>query len=137
MSTGYGYTMWCTDQIRSGRRASGIRAAQQAQFRRLTTARGTLQGGEEEAAYGFDVAGYVGAVGTDIALRALPSQVQNELLKDDRVATVVVLATISTTPAGEVSIVLDITSTLADSGEEFSLTLQVTAVTVTILGGVT
>lgn len=136
MSAGYGRAMWCTDQIRSGRYASGWRVVAQAYYRRLTTPRGTLRGGEEEGAYGFDVSGYVGAVGEAIAVRALPAQVAAELLKDDRGTGVSCEAFISTAANGLTSIVLTITATLADESEDFTLTLAVTDTTVTILGGI-
>lgn len=135
MATGYGSAMWCTDQIRSGRRATGWRVVAQAYYRRLTTPRGTLRGGEEEAAYGFDIAGYVGAVGDAIALRALPAQVAAELAKDDRGTSVSCDAALVTDANGMTSIVLTITATLADESGDFTLTLAVTDTTVTILGG--
>jgi hypothetical protein len=135
MATGYGRAMWCTDQIRSGRHASGWRVVAQAYYRRLTTPRGTLRGGEEESAYGFDVCGYVGAVGEAIALRALPAQVAAELAKDDRGTGVSCEAAIATDADGLTSIVLTITATLADESDDFTLTLAVTSTTVTILGG--
>ncbi len=132
---GYGRAMWCTDQIRSGRHASGWRVVAQAYYRRLTTPRGTLRGGEEESAYGFDVCGYVGAVGEAIALRALPAQVAAELAKDDRGTGVSCEAAINTDANGLTSIALTITATLADESGDFTLTLAVTDTTVTILGG--
>lgn len=136
MAVGYGTAMWCTDQIRTGRRATGWRVVAQAYYRRLITPRGTLRGGEEESAYGFDVCGYVGAVGEAIALRALPSQVEAELSKDDRGTGVNCEAAIATDANGLTSIVLAITATLADESGDFTLTLAVTDTTVTILGGI-
>lgn len=133
---GYGRAMWCTDQIRSGRYASGWRVVAQAYYRRLTTPRGTLRGGEEESAYGFDVCGFVGAVGTTVALRALPAIVAAELAKDDRGTGVSCEAATATDANGLTSIVLTITATLADESEDFTLTLAVTDTTVTILGGI-
>lgn len=135
MATGYGRTMWCTDQIRSGRRVTGWRVVAQAYYRRLITPRGTLRGGEEEAAYGFDVCGYIGAVGDAIAVRALPAQVAAELAKDDRGTGVSCEAAITTDAQGLTSIVLTITATLADESEDFTLTLAATDTSLTILGG--
>jgi hypothetical protein len=128
--------MWCTDQIRSGRYASGWRVVAQAYYRRLTTPRGTLRGGEEEDAYGFDVCGYVGAVGTAVAVRALPAQVAAELAKDDRGTGASCQATLTTDPNGLTAILLNITATLADESVDFALTLLVTDTTVTLLGGI-
>ncbi len=127
MAQGYGGGMWCTDQIRSGRRATHRQVVAHALYRRLITPRGTLRGSEQAAAYGFDVSGYVGAVGTALSLRALPDQVRAELLKDDRVSSVSVSAALSTNSAGETSIVLDIVATLADESGDFSFTLAANA----------
>lgn len=105
----------------------------QAAYRRLITPRGTLQGGDEESTYGFDVAQYVGAVGYDIALIALPGQVRGELKKDDRISEVDCVATFATAEDGTISIVLDIACTLSDGSGTFNLTLGVTDVDTTIL----
>lgn len=136
MALGYGGGMWCTDQLRSGRRATHRQVVAHALYRRLITPRGTLRGGELASAYGFDVAGYVGAVGIDLALRSLPTQVQAELLKDDRVSSVSVQATRSIDSAGLVYITLQVSAQLADESGDFTFTLVVTDLTVTILGGV-
>jgi len=135
MSTGYGLDTWCLDSLSPGRYARGATLVAQALYRRLITPRGTLRGGDEEAAYGFDVSGYCGAVGYPVALAAFPSLVRAELLEDDRVSEVTVQATQLEGEGGEISITLEIDCTLADEGETFSLTLSVTDVTTTILGG--
>ena len=136
MAQGYGGGMWCTDQIRSGRRATHKQVVAHALYRRLITPRGTLRGSEAAAAYGFDVAGYVGAVGIELAAQALPSQVRGELMKDDRVSDVSVAANIYTDPSGLASIDLEVTAVLADESGDFAFTLAVTDVTVTLLGGI-
>lgn len=136
MATGYGSSMWCTDQIRSGRRATHRQVVAHALYRRLITPRGTLRGSEQAAAYGFDVAGYIGATSEDFAARSLPDQVRAELMKDDRVSDVSVSATISTSPGGLTSIILEINAVLADESGSFAFTLAATDVTVTILGGI-
>jgi hypothetical protein len=132
----YGADIWCGDRLVPGRLSRGRSTVLLALYRRLITPRGTLRGGDEEGAYGFDVAGYVGAIGYESALAALPGLVRGELLKDDRVADIDVAATISTSTDGEVSIALVITGVLADEEEDFALTLGVSDTTVTILGGV-
>jgi hypothetical protein len=132
----YGVEAWCTDRLVTGRLARGRQVVAQAIYRRLTTPRGTLRGGEEEAAYGIDLPGYVGAVGTSVALRALPSVVRSELLKDARIVDCVVTPTIDSQPSGIVNITLQIDVTLSDEGEGFALTLGVSETSVTILGGV-
>ena len=135
MAVGYGSTMWCTDQIRSGRRATHAQAVAHALYRRLITPRGTLRRSEAAAAYGFDVSGYIGVVGDELALQSLPAQIRAELLKDDRVSDMSVTTTISTT-AGLTSIVLQVSAVLADESGDFAFTLAANAVTTTILGAV-
>ena len=132
----YGVEAWCTDALITGRLARGRQVVAQAIYRRLTTPRGTLRGGEEEAAYGIDLPGYVGAVGTATALRALPSVVRSELLKDSRIVDCVVTPTIDQQPSGAVMITLQIDVTLADEGEDFALTLSVGETSLSLLGGV-
>lgn len=136
MSTGYGLDTWCLDSLSPGRYARGATLVAQALYRRLITPRGTLRGGDDAGTYGFDVSSYLGAVGTEIALAALPGLVVGELSKDDRVSPGLTCAiTSSTDSAGEVSIQLSIDVTLADESESFTLTLLVTNVTTTIIGG--
>lgn len=127
MSTGYGVEAWCADSLVTGRLVSGWLLVGQALYRRLTTPRGALQGGDEEAAYGFDVAGYVGAVGTAVSINALPGLVRGEILKDDRVLDCTVEAAID----GE-SVIIACSVDLVDEGESFDLTLSVAGGEVTL-----
>ncbi len=136
MAVGYGSTMWCTDTIRSGRRATHRQVVAHALFRRLITPRGTLRDSEQAGAYGFDVSGYVGATSPDFAAESLPVQVRAELLKDDRVSDVAVTAFVSTTN-GLTAVVLNITAVLSDESGDFAFTVAVTDVTTTLLGAVT
>lgn len=143
MTTGYGKDTWCLDSLQPGRYATGATLVVQALYRRLITPAGTLAplddeiGGDDESNYGFDVAGYCGAVGYATTVMALPALVSDELLKDDRVdpSSLEVLATLAQGADGEDSILLQITGSLRDEGESFDLTLSVNALTVTILGG--
>lgn len=135
MSTGYGLDTWCLDRLQPGRYARGATLVAQALYRRLITPCGTLSGGDDESTYGFDIAGYVGAVGYTSALQALPALVRNQLRKDDRVADVIVSAAFDDAQNSLVGIVLDIRVILADEGETFPLTLKVSAVSVSIVGG--
>jgi len=105
----------------------------QACYRRLITPRGALRGGDEEGAYGLDVAGYAGALG-DAAALALPAAVENELLKDDRVASVRVEATRSVN-AGAETLTLTIDVVPADESEEFRLTLGIDEGVLSVIGG--
>ena len=105
----------------------------QAAYRRLTTPRGTLQGGDEESAYGLDLTEYIGAVGTVIALAALPGVVRAELLKDDRIASVDLSTAQTTDSAGGVSIEIVIDATLDDDTSTFTLTLSISDVGVSLI----
>src|SRR5688572_6315123 len=92
MATGYGIEAWCADGYVSGRFSSGPRNVALALYRRITTPRGMLGGVEdddEELNYGLDITAYIGAVGNDTAINALPGLVAGELGKDDRVRSVV------------------------------------------------
>lgn len=105
----------------------------QSLYRRFTTPRGTLRGGREESTYGFDLAGYVGAVGTDLALVSLPGLLRAEGLKDERVADLRV-TTAREDEAGATLLRVEIDVTLVD-GSRFPLTLGVDAVSVALIGG--
>lgn len=137
MSVGYGQDTWCVDSLQPGRVARGATLVAQALYRRLITPRGTLRGGDEESAYGFDVSAYVGAVGYPTALQALPGLVRGELLKDDRITTNLdVVATLEAGDGPGLQVIrLEITAELADESGDFSLTLDVTHLDVSIFGG--
>jgi hypothetical protein len=129
----YGVEIWATDHVVTGRYARGAVVVGQALFRRLITPRGTLRGGDEEAAYGLDLSAYVGAVGDAVAVAALPGLVRAELLKDDRVSDVSVTTAADTDSAGHVTITLTIDVVLAESGEALALTVAVDDLTVELL----
>lgn len=131
--TGLGRDTWCADVLRPGRLVTGQTLLAQACYRRLITPRGALRGGDEEGAYGLDVAGYAGALG-DAAALALPAAVENELLKDDRVASVRVEATRSVN-AGAETLTLTIDVVPADESEEFRLTLGIDEGVLSVIGG--
>ena len=135
MSTGFGADIWCYDGLKTGRYARGKALVAQALYRRLITPRGTLRGGPEEDAYGFDVAGYLGSVGTDTAVAALPVLIGAELRKDDRVANVSVAAPVVTTSTdGTAALRLEVSVETIDDGEDFVLTVGISAVSVEMLG---
>lgn len=135
MSVGYGEDVWCGNSLSTGRMARGRTNVALALYRRLITPRGTLQGGDEETAYGIDLTDYIGAVGTDNAIAMLPSVVAAELRKDDRVESVSAVATATQDAAGLVSISLVISVQLVDDDESFDLTIGVSSVGVELLGG--
>jgi hypothetical protein len=135
--TGYGRDTWCGDRLITGRMARGPVAVALSLYRRFRTPRGTLRGGDEAQAYGLDLAGFVGAVGYESALGALPGMVRAEALKDDRITDVDVAATIARNANGEIHIELVIVATLSDESSTFTQTLGVTGVTLDLLGIVT
>lgn len=132
--TGYGTDTWCTDTLRTGVLVRGPVLVAQALFGRLISRRGTLRGGDSESTYGFDAAGYIGAVGAPQALLALPSLVEGELKKDERVGAIFVTATEAENSDGTLSITIAIGVTLADASGAFTLTLSVNDVSASIVG---
>lgn len=80
----------CTDALKPGRLVTGKRLDAEAFYRRITTPRGTLRGGEDEANYGIDLPGLIGKIASPSHIAALPGQIKNELLKDERVIDVAV-----------------------------------------------
>ena len=124
-----GYTEIALKHLREG-----TLTADQLERIRLTTARGTLDDGDDGQVYGTDVSDFVGMVGPDNAIDALPDVVAAEILKDDRVERADVSASIARDAAGLATVTLDIDCTLRDAGGSFSLTLAVSDVTTAILG---
>lgn len=133
MSAGYGVETWCTDSLVTGRLVRGPMVVVQALYRRFITPRGTLSDGDEGSAYGLDLSGLVGHAGTEAAIRQLPAAVRAEALKDDRVLTCEVTASITTAENGEVSIEIEISGTLVNEGEAFALTLGITDAATTLI----
>lgn len=127
----FGTDTSCTTGLRSGRLISGPRLVAEACFRRLTTPRGMLRGGEDEANYGLDLEKLIGATTTKAQAAALPGQIQSELLKDERLTSVtadVVATTVGPATSYEITI-----EGQTDQGP-FSLVLAVSDVSVEILG---
>lgn len=126
MATGFGFDTSCASRLSTSRMVRGRELVAQAVYRRLTTPRGSLTWGPEHLAYGLDLKDMVGKVGVDAAARALPAQIRNELVKDDRISDVRV--TIRAVGSGvERGLEIQITVSTFDEGEDFSLTLSVTA----------
>ncbi len=134
MSTGFGADTFCMGSLKTGMLARGAALVAQAIFGRLITARGTLRGGDEESAYGFDIAGYIGAVGNARAINALPGLVRGEIMKDPRLVEAFVSATLSKEDDGSVFITIIIVATLQDEAGSFTLTLAVDEVSAEIIG---
>lgn len=132
MATNFGTDVSCVNSLRTGRLVSGPRLVAEACFRRLNTPRGTLIGGEDEQNYGLDLADLIGSVATPSAEAALPGRIQAELLKDERVASVVVNVTSTMDSAGAVTWSIDVEGDTAEG--PFSLQIGVSEVTVDLLG---
>jgi hypothetical protein len=81
----FGRDTSCTTSRRTGRFVRGARLVGEAAFRRLTTPRGMLRGGADEAEYGLDVTSLVGTVNTTSDAAALGGRVSSELTKDERI----------------------------------------------------
>jgi hypothetical protein len=130
----FGKDTYCYDRIVTGRTATGVELLAQAIYRRLTTPRGTLDDGDEGLVYGLDVSDFVGTIGTQRAVDALPGIVEAEILKDDRISSASVTASVVTDSAGLSTVTLAITAVPLDELETFTLTLSVSDVTVALLG---
>lgn len=110
---------------------SGPRLVGEAAFRRLSTPRGTLRGGEDEALYGEDLSNLVGTVQSDNDAAAVPARVKNELEKEDRIETLDVAATLEKV-GGKTTIRIAI---VAHTGSgPFTLTVRVSEFGVELVG---
>lgn len=120
-----------TDSLRTGRFASGPRLVAEAAYRRLTTRRGWLRGGEEEQFYGIDISELCGNTNPKAAAASLPARIRAELEKDERIekVDVDVLVTFEG-PAASFSIEVKV----ATREGPFTLSLLASAVTVELLG---
>jgi hypothetical protein len=129
--TNFGTDTSCTTSLLSGRMSSGVKLVAEACYRRLTTPRGMLQGGQDEQNYGLDLVRLIGQVVTPSQAAALEGQIQSELLKDERIDSVT--ATVTSTVNGAVtSWNIQIS---AQTGEgPFTLEIGVSGVTVSLLG---
>ena len=129
--TEFGRESSCTDSLKPGRFVSGVRVVAEAAYRRLTTPRGTLRGGEHEADYGLDLTEMIGSASTKATAASLPGRIKSELTKDERINAVEVQVTRSTDGPAETYII----KILGDTDEgPFDLQLLVGAVTVELLG---
>jgi len=131
MATDFGRDISCTTSLRTGRFATGARHVGEAAYRRLTTPRGMLRGGEEEQSYGLDLTELIGSTSTKSDAAALPGRIKTELEKDERIASVeATVTTVKEGPSTSFEIVIVATT---DAGP-FTLKLAVDAVSVELLG---
>lgn len=130
-SIGAGRDVSCTDSRKTGRFVTGARLVAEAAYRRVTTPRGTLRGGEEEANYGIDLADLIGSNTTALSAAMLPGQIRAELAKDERIETTDV--NVVTTVAGP-AVSFNITISCTTAAGPFVLSLLASAVSVELLG---
>lgn len=130
MASNFGRDISCTRGLRTGRFVTGPRLVAEALYRRLTTPRGTLRGGPDEANYGIDLTELVGSAATKRDAAALPGRIQAEALKDERIERVNVTVTQSVEgPSVAFAILIE-----AETSEgPFELQLLVSEVTVQLL----
>ena len=131
MATNYGRDISVTTELRTGRFAKGLRIVAEAAFRRLTTPRGMLRGGEDEADYGLDLSECIGSAATKATAASLPGRIKSELLKDERIVDVAVDIVVAVDgPSTSYTITIEAEAT------EGPFTLQILAseVTVELLG---
>lgn len=126
-----GLDTYCLDSLEPGRMATGVELVAQRCYHRLITPRGMLRGGEEEADFGMDLAGFIGSTEDSALESMLPVRVQNELLKDPTVDAVKVIAN-RTEIGGRVS--WDLTVRVQSAAGPFDLILAVDDLTVEMLG---
>jgi hypothetical protein len=127
----FGKDVSCTDSLRSGRYATGVRLVAEACYRRLITPRGTLRGGEDEASYGLDLTTLVGKSNPRAVEVSLPGKIRSELTKDERVESVdVEVLTVVDGPS--TTFVITISVTTAEG--PFTLQVSVDDVTTELLG---
>lgn len=128
----YGRDVSCTTGLRSGRLVSGGRLVGEAVFRRLTTRRGTLRGGKDEADYGMQLMDEVGR--NDAAsVASLEGRIRQEVVKDARVLDCRARVVRTEVSAGRYALSVTVNGTLK-AGPTFELVLAVSDVTVELVG---
>lgn len=127
MATSFGREMSCMSSIRPGRYVDGVRVVAEAVYRRLTTPRGVLRGGENEEYYGLDLTELVGSLTSSSEIAALPGKIENELQKDERIDSV----TVDIIPVTE-GPVITLTITVECTTAEGPFSLQVSASDVSV-----
>ncbi len=131
MATDYGRDTSCTTELVTGRLVRGARLLGEAAYRRLTTPRGMLRGGEEEADYGIDLSELIGSTSTKSAAAALPDRIRAELKKDERFESVDVRV-VETTNGVSKSFEVFVEASTAEG--PFTLAIAASDVTVELLG---
>ena len=127
----FGKDVSCLRVLRTGRLVTGVQLVAEACYRRLTTPRGMLRGGEDEANYGEDLSQLVGSTDAKTAAATLPAKISAELSKDQRVLSVAV-DVLTIVDGAETS--FEITINVGTAGGPFELQIAVSAVSVELLG---
>lgn len=128
----FGRDTSCLGELRPGRLSSGALLVAEAAYRRLTTPRGTLRGGEDEANYGIDLLDLIGSTSSESDAAALPDRIRGELSKDERIdASSIVVQVTRVVEGPRVTFIIDISAS-TDAGP-FTLKLAVNDVTVELL----
>lgn len=127
----FGRDTSCTTSLRTGRFATGPRLVAEAAYRRLTTPRGTLRGGEEEANFGIDLMERIGSVSAKSDAASLPGEIKSELKKDERIDTMTVTV-LQTKDGPDVS--FDITIDAQTAEGPFTLQVAASALSIELLG---
>lgn len=131
MATNFGKDTSCTTSLRAGRYATGAKLVAEAAYRRLTTPRGMLRGGDDEANYGLDLTEMIGSSSVALDAAALGARIKSELLKDERLLNVKV----EVVPAyGTVGAEFDITIYGETDAGPFDLQISVDEVSADLLG---
>jgi hypothetical protein len=127
----FGTDTLCLDSRKTGQYAFGGAIVGQRAYHRLTTPRGALRGGEDEANFGIDLPGEIGRAATDAHARSIEGKIRNELCKDEQIETVdVTLVRSVDGPA----VAYDITIEAKTAAGPFQLVLSVSAVSVQLVG---
>jgi hypothetical protein len=137
MTTGFGTTLYCYGPrgLQPTRAVKGRAALAASIWRRLSTPRGTLQGGKEELAFGYDLRRLLGASASNANPARLATIVESEVAKDERVAAVAATVTDVRRADASVSVQLRVDVVPADESGQFALTLDVSEVSVNLIGG--
>lgn len=128
----YGRDTSVTTGRRSGRIVSGLRLLGEAAFRRITTPRGMLRGGRDEANYGLDVCELLGSVDGEAGVKAMAGRIELELRKDQRFLRVDVSVAIVEGDSADIEAEIDV-AIVAAAGP-FTLKLRVDEVTAEMVG---
>lgn len=131
MATNFGKDTSCTTSLTPGRYVTGAKLVAEACYRRLTTPRGMLRGGDDEANYGLDLTELIGSTSTKLDAAALGARVKAELLKDERLLNVTV--EVVRTLEGPAT-AYDVTIYGETDAGPFDLQIGISDVTVELLG---